>query len=960
MSRGRANTGPIGDEPIFGVDVENDWPALSALLDQGLELPASERAAWIEQLPSRYEALRPHLRRWLSKVGSTETAVFLRTIPKIVHDGARTGAVGRSPVPLTDAIGPYRIVRQVGEGGMGTVWLAYRTDVMTNRAIALKLPRETWPGVARRIADEREILAALNHPNIARLYDAGITANGQPYLALEYVDGRPIDEYVKARQLSIRSRLQLFVLVARAVAHAHAQLIVHRDLKPSNILVTDAGDVKLLDFGIAKLHDAGGTTVCDGVEHAARPFTPDYASPEQIAGKALGIATDVYSSGVVLYELLTGVRPFIRRRSVSEDSRDGATRPRSPSAAVPDRSTRRALRGDLDAIVTKALSEQPGERYATVDAFADDIDRFLNGYPVLARSPRPTYRAWKAVARNRIAAGAGAAMLVSVLAGTALTAWQAHVAIEEKAHALEVKEFLIALFRDASPYNAGGRGLSALDWIKKVKTRVDRRLDSRPALRVEMLNVVGSSLLTLQDTATAYEVLEQAIREGTERLGSDHPETLRARVLMTGVQRFRGTTREMRADLARLLPTLSAREGQLAEDRVIALRNQAHLEIDEGHYDAAERAAQEAVDVALRTLGDHHAETVGALLIRAYAYQFSRSPDEALVAAKSANQISRDVYRDAAKHPRSIEGRLLYGRALGQAGHRIEAVEQLAQAVNDAAEVFGPSSRMVGFFSLPLAEYQLETGRIADALESSRRAVEIITQHTRPHSFRYAAALHQRGAALLAARRVPEALPDLTRATDTLRAVLSTEHEVTRWFLGDHALALARSGRAQDAQVTVEAVLPVAGRRPDSAAQKALHAMGVAKRVSGDAKGALQLQRQALEAMAADRSNDFRRMKVLTEIGLSLLDVNKTDEAMASLDRALSLSRQVQTATSPDRTDILVALGRANMAGGRLAAARPLLDEAHRFWRDFDSQAREAREARLWLSRCERLLRGGR
>ena len=204
---------------------------------------------------------------------------------------------------------------------------------------------------------------------------------------------------------------------------------------------------------------------------------------------------------------------------------------------------------------------------------------------MLARPDSTWYRVSKGIVRNKVAVAAAAAVLVAILAGTGVATWQAHVALTEKAQALEVRDFLITLFRDASPYNVGGRALSALDWLKQVKVRADRRLDDRPALRVELLNIVGSSLLSLQDTAAADEVLTQAVEEGTLRLGPDHPETLRARVLMTPVHRFRGRTKEMRAELGRLLPVLRATKGALAEDLVVALKNQAHLEIDEGHYD---------------------------------------------------------------------------------------------------------------------------------------------------------------------------------------------------------------------------------------------------------------------------------------------------------------------------------------------------------------------------------------
>jgi eukaryotic-like serine/threonine-protein kinase len=881
-----------------------DWAALSALLDRALEVPSDDRPAWIASLPSAYDGLRARLRDLLS--GSADLdGDLLDTLPKLGTSASGSTDIHHDAAPSPGVTAPYRILCGLGHGGMGTVWLAHRTDVMVNRTVALKLPRRTGlggAGLAQRIADEREILASLNHPNIARLYDAGICSDGHPYLALEYIKGRPIDAYAAANSLSIPDRLRLFLSVTRALAHAHSRLVIHRDLKPSNILVIEGGDVKLLDFGIARLLDDGGIARDASGEHRVHLFTPEYASPEQIAGRPLTVATDIYSSGLVLYELLTGVR---------HDRRAHPERPLRPSIVAASASTRRVLRGDLDAVLLKALASDPDDRYTTIDAFADDIERHLASYPVLAHTSSAWYRLRRLVFRNRLAVSAGAAVLVAVLTGTAVAAWQAHVAVQEKAHALEVKDFVVTLFGDASPYGARGRGLSAIDWLKHARIRIDARLDDRVALKVELLNIVGSSLLNLQDTAAAQEALAQAVDLGVRRLGRDHPLTLRARVLMTPVRRFQGRTTEMRAELSDLLPILRRTEDSLAEALVIALKNQAHLELDEGHYAEAERAALEAVDVAGRRLGETHPETVAALLMQAYTYQFSRTPDVALPAARRAYERAMTVFRDAPNHPRTIEGRLLYGRALGEAGQRRRGVEQLAAAVRDAAEVLGSSSRMVGFFSVPLAEFQTEVGETDRAIVTSSRAVTIIARHTEPQSFRFAAALHQRGASLLAARRAADALPDLTTAARIVEQVLSPRHEMTRWFQADEALALARVGRVDEARARLRPLLPAPDSPMDAAGGRALFVLGMTERLAGDRAEGLRTQRRALEGLATGDGAAIRRMRVLTEIGVSLIELDRVPEAVGPLREALALSHRFQTQQGPDRIDILDALQRA-------------------------------------------------
>src|SRR5450432_397664 len=292
-------------------DLHSDWPALSALLDEAMALPASERSAWLAALAGERSALRETLARLLEAATGVETDELLDVLPRFGAPADEGGDPLAAPAP-DDAVGPYRLLSELGRGGMGAVWLAERADAQPRRKIALKLPHIGWaPGLAARLARERDILASLEHPNIARLYDAGVDQFGRPYLALEYVDGVPIDRYCQSRALPLRARLQLVRQVAAAVGHAHARLVVHRDLKPSNILVTASGEVRLLDFGIAKLlQDDDTSDATDLTRQSGRALTPDYASPEQIRGETIGTPSDVYSLGVVAYELLAQVRPY--------------------------------------------------------------------------------------------------------------------------------------------------------------------------------------------------------------------------------------------------------------------------------------------------------------------------------------------------------------------------------------------------------------------------------------------------------------------------------------------------------------------------------------------------------------------------------------------------------------------------------------------------------------------------
>ena len=424
---------------------EAHWPAISALLDEALSLPAPERAGWLESLAGEQSLHRATLRALLAHQADVETDDFLNVLPKldIADDKASIGG------PATgDSVGAYRLIEQIGQGGMGTVWLAERTDGMMNRRVALKLPRIVWgDSFTERLAREREILATLEHEHIARLYDAGIDAHGRPFLAMEYVDGEPIDAYCRTHALPVRERIKLLLQVMAAVSHAHSRLVVHRDLKPSNILVTGEAKVKLLDFGIAKLLEGDSTLRTALTELSGRALTLDYASPEQIRGEPLGTASDVYSMAVVAYELLAQARPYrLKRGSAAElEEAIAAVEPVLASDAAPSKSLRQQLHGDVDAILHRGLKKSIAERYPTIDAFAQDLGRYLRGETVQARPDSAGYRAGKFMQRHRLGMAMGAALALSVVAGSGFSMWQAHVARQQERRAAMESERQVAV-----------------------------------------------------------------------------------------------------------------------------------------------------------------------------------------------------------------------------------------------------------------------------------------------------------------------------------------------------------------------------------------------------------------------------------------------------------------------------------------------------------------------------------
>jgi len=485
------------------------WQRLSPLLDAMFELDPDTRARSLELLREEDASLAADLESLMEL--SAEREDFLSQPLVAPLPGMRAGLL----------IGPYRLERMLGEGGMGQVWLASRADGLYQRRVALKLlrPGLADPKLRLRFTRERQILARLEHPHIARLLDAGIS-DDQPYLALEYVDGEPITDWSRTHAQTLDVRLRLFLQTCEAVSHAHANLIVHRDLKPSNILVTPLDEVRLLDFGIAKLLDTGEPSP-ENTRTGLRTFTLHYAAPEQIRGEPVTTMTDVYSLGVVLYELLTDAKPYRLKRQSDAEWEEAilSVDPIRPSQAMSRgeheasdprlwRRRVRAITGDLDNIVLKALAKRPEQRYPSVEALALDLQRFREGKPVQARRQSLGYRVRKYVHRHRWALAT--ALLVTVVLTTALgiVAWQARQAVQEAGRAQALQDFVVGLFEHAGEGSTDGR-LDVRQLLDAGARRGERELARQPAARAELFGVIARLRLGLGDYRQALALLER-------------------------------------------------------------------------------------------------------------------------------------------------------------------------------------------------------------------------------------------------------------------------------------------------------------------------------------------------------------------------------------------------------------------------------------------------------------------
>ncbi len=492
------------------MDVER-WQRLSPLLDVLLELEGDARLAQLQILRAEDPALAAELEKLLALEDTRDDFMSQPLLDKPGQPQSGT------------MVGPYRMESVLGEGGMGMVWLAERADGLYERKVALKLlrPGLADPNLRLRFSREREILARLAHPNIARLLDAGIGSEGQPYLALEYVQGIPITDYCQTHGLSVETRLKLFLQVCEAVSHAHANLIVHRDLKPSNILVSATGEVRLLDFGIAKLLD-DNEPASPHPRTEVRSFTLHYAAPEQVRGEPVTTMTDVYSLGVVLYELLAGTKPYRLRRQTDAEWEEAilAVEPQKPSVAS-QRSTdgsrdyspsarrqARQISGDLDNIALKALAKLPEHRYASVEALSQDLQRHLHGRPILARPQSWSYRVHKYVSRHRWALTTGSVIGCLLLAALAASVWQSRQAMRETARAQAMQDFVIGLFDNAGAAQQGNI-FDARKLLLSGERRGERELADQPLAHAELLGVITRLRIGLGDYQEALALSER-------------------------------------------------------------------------------------------------------------------------------------------------------------------------------------------------------------------------------------------------------------------------------------------------------------------------------------------------------------------------------------------------------------------------------------------------------------------
>ncbi|MDH3284438.1 MAG: serine/threonine-protein kinase [Acidobacteriota bacterium] len=848
---------------------------IEEIFSQALERPREERGPFVDDACKGDDELR---REVLSLLAADESASGFMDRPAVEH-GVRVSQDRTKGGTVEERIGPYRLLRKIGEGGMSEVYLAVRADDEYQKRVAIKLIRQDLDreDLLRRFRMERQILAGLDHPNIATLFDGGSTDDGLPYFVMEFIEGVPIDEYCDRNALTVRERLGLFRSVCAAVQYAHQNLIVHRDIKTSNILVTQDGLPKLLDFGIAKLLNPD--QFAQQAEYTAtwaRPMTPRYASPEQMQGGLVGTPSDVYSLGVMLYKLLTGHLPYRfegvpvtefgrliieqepeRLATAVERSETSTSSERSDSAPItlesvsrarrtPPVQLKRQLSGDLDNIVLMAIRKEPQRRYASVDQFADDVRRFLDGLPVIARKDTFGYRASRFMRRNGLAvAGVATILLLIVGFGATMAIQASRIAKErdqarvERDRATEVVKFMIEdVFEVPDPFQARGENLTALELLDRGASKTEQ-LNEQPEVQATLMAAIGEvyrnlgffdraePLLTkalqirrglfgeehlsvsdsyhglgmLRIERGEFDEAERILRKASDvrrsLLSADDPAVIESLLDLGVVLRRAGRPAEAEEIYREARATLESDPDRLDEMAEVG-NNLAAAVLDQGNFAEAEELFGEALRIRRQIMGPAHPEIAKNLSNLGVCLGMQGKYDDAEPLLREALSMSREVLPDA--HPSLVENLNNLGRLLQFKGDLDAAAPLYDEAVSIQRSLVGDEHPKLAEVIVNLAALQQSRGDLALAEDLVREAIAIRrTSLGRKHS-KVGFAMVRLGDILLSQERVGEAETVFREALAIHEATMPEGHWRTGTARVQLGRALAILGRYEEAE----------------------------------------------------------------------------------------------------------------------------------------------------------------
>jgi serine/threonine-protein kinase len=825
------------------------WQKLKESFYAALDLPPGERSTYLEKLFANDPQSRAEIEALLQaheKAGEfIEAPAFEQLQPG-----------SPEPEPLTEKspIGPYRLLRELGRGGMGVVYLAVRDDEVVKKQVALKIIQAgmTKEIIARRFRAERQALATLEHPNIARFLDGGFTEDSRPYYVMEYVEGEPIHRFCDSHRLSIRQRLELFRRVCAAVQYAHQNLIVHRDLKPDNILVTPTGVPKLLDFGIAKMlkPELSPHTLMVTKERW-QLMTPAYASPEQVRGDPITTASDVYSLGVLLYELLCGHRPYrFKSRTPREIERviceqeperpstaitrveetgaeDGATTSVTPEMVSktregPPEKLKRRLAGDLDNIVMMAMRKEPQRRYASVEQFSEDIRRHLQGLPVIARKDTLGYRGSKFVKRHKTGVVAVALVILTLVGGIVATFWQAKIASDERdkarieaAKAERINSFLQEMLSAADPFKQG-KDIKVAEMLNEAAKRAHQELSEMPEIEATVLNTIGQTYYSLGLFKPAEQVLGQALSIRETIFGPEHPDVAEAALNLSKVVQEQGDLERAETLLLRALKLSRTYYGEEHELVGRSLTQLAVLSWQEGNYEEAAQHQRRANSVLKKIQGNQSLEVIEGVSNLAVMLKAAGKYEEAEPFYRQAIQLAQNALGE--DHPTVSTAVNNYAVFLYGRGRYEESVPHFRSALRLRIKHYGERNHHVATVMGNLGNVLRQLERFVEAEALLRKTIaieqEVLGQDHPGVAFplhNLAALLHQKG-------DYAASDPFFREALRIRRQRLGNDHPYVAATLVKYSRMLMDRGDAETAEPMLREALTIRRKKLDPGA----------------------------------------------------------------------------------------------------------------------------------------------
>jgi len=918
----------------------SQWSRATALLNAMLEADPDDPDAWLDDRCGDEPALRAEVWSLWRAYQEGPLSGDMRGADWLDASGAVPASVTEGLDPALEAgtrVGAYRVTGEIGVGGMSVVYRAERADGDYDRTVAIKLLQRRLHAddAEARFRAERQVLASLDHPNIARLLDGGVTEGGRPYLVMEYIDGVPLTQYAEAHALDLDARLDLLLQVADAVQAAHGSLVVHRDLKPSNVLVTEADGpptVKLLDFGIAKLLDDSLPVTRPETRTGHPLMTPSYAAPEQVRGGEITVATDVYQLGVLAYELLAGARPFDTegKRLTEIERLIVETDPARPSrATTPEAVPARALREDLDTIVLQALRKGPGRRYRSVEALAADLRRHRRREPIHARTATLSYRTRKFVQRHRWGLGTTVGVVLLMAAALVAVLHEREQARREARTAEQVSAFLVDLFEASDPNESQGDTLTARTLLRRGRDRLSE-LDDEPIVQAEMMHVLGQTHRRRAQYDEAQALLRRALALRSSVHGDTHPATLESLSALALLHRDRGHFPAADSLLQTVIRVRRALRGGTHPSVVEALMYRGFVQRRRGDLPGAARSLREALDAKRARAGEPDLLTAELLFNQAAVLREQRR----LAAALPLQRRSLDLVRQFTDGPHPGVVANLGNLALlrNEQGHPAAADSLYRAAIEQATALYGPEHPQVALWTGNLGTVHLEQFRYAAADSLFRRALAIDRSvHEMPHP---SAALRLDNLADTHSEAGRYAAADSTyrAALRMMRRVHTPPHSRIANVLRDYGQLRMRAGRLDSAAAMLERSVAMSrqGRPPDSSdVHTATLRLATVRERQGNVRAADSLARLVLGASVTGDSSTVqtgRALRILADVARWRGRPEHADSLSAAVVRAY---RAAAPGARWRRAVVRVDRAQGRMARGDYPAAESLLVRAH-------------------------------